>query len=379
MADSDKALAGLRARIDDVDSQLIQLLKLRNELTGKVGEVKSQTGMPIYVPSRESQMIAARREQASAIGLSPDLAEDVLRRVIRESYRSQHSNYRCFNPAINKIVIVGGNGALGKVFVKLFEQSDYKVTSLEKDDWAQAEEIFNGADLVIVAVPIKLTVSVIERLSALPKHCILADITSVKNEPLQAMLKVHEGPVVGLHPMFGPDTPGMIKQVVVVCNGREPDKYEWLLEQMRIWGAVLHESSSQEHDSAMAFIQVMRHFSTFVYGQHLKEEDPSLGSLLMFSSPIYRLELAMVGRLFAQAPALYADIIFNNAESLALLKRFHGRFGKALELVENVDKASFITQFNETKEWFGDYAEQCLMDSKQLLLKADDSQLLRKT
>lgn len=378
MADSDKTLAGLRDRIDDVDSQLIQLLKLRNELTSKVGEVKSQTGMPIYVPTRESEMIAARREQASSIGLSPDLAEDVLRRVIRDSYRSQHTNYRCINPNIAKVVIIGGEGALGRVFVRLFEQSDYTVTTLEKDDWAKSEEIFAGADLVLVAVPIKLTVSVIERLGNLPKQCILADITSVKNEPLQAMLSVHGGPVLGLHPMFGPDSPGMIKQVVVVCHGREPDKYEWLLEQMRTWGAVLHESSSKEHDSAMAFIQVMRHFSTFVYGQHLKEEDPNLASLLMFSSPIYRLELAMVGRLFAQSPALYADIIFNNAESLALLKRFHARFGEALQLVEQVDKASFVRQFNETKQWFGDYAEQCLVDSKKLLLKADDSQLLRK-
>jgi chorismate mutase/prephenate dehydrogenase len=378
MADSDKTLAGLRDRIDDVDSQLIQLLKLRNELTSKVGEVKSQTGMPIYVPTRESEMIAARREQASSIGLSPDLAEDVLRRIIRDSYRSQHTNYRCINPNITKVVIIGGKGALGRVFVTLFEQSDYTVSTLEKDDWAKSEEIFTGADLVLVAVPIKLTVSVIERLGNLSKQCILADITSVKNEPLKAMLNVHGGPVLGLHPMFGPDSPGMIKQVVVVCHGRESDKYEWLLEQMRTWGAVLHESSSKEHDSAMAFIQVMRHFSTFVYGQHLKEEDPNLASLLMFSSPIYRLELAMVGRLFAQSPALYADIIFNNAESLALLKRFHARFGEALQLVEQVDKASFVSQFNETKQWFGDYAEQCLVDSKKLLLKADDSQLLRK-
>jgi chorismate mutase/prephenate dehydrogenase len=378
MLETDKTLAELRDHIDDIDSQLIQLLKLRNELTSRVGDVKSQTGMPIYVPSRESEMIAARRQQAESIGLSPDLAEDVLRRVMRDSYRSQHANYRCINPSINKVVIIGGAGALGKVFVALFEQSDYSVTSLEKNDWARADEIFTGADLVIVAVPIKLTVSVIEGLSALPQQCILADITSVKDQPLQAMLNVHQGPVVGLHPMFGPDSPGMIKQVVVVCHGREPDKYEWLLEQMRTWGAVLHESSSKEHDSAMAFIQVMRHFSTFVYGQHLKEEDPSLASLLMFSSPIYRLELAMVGRLFAQAPELYADIIFNNAESLALLKRFHARFGEALKLVEEVDKASFVNQFNETKQWFGDYAEQCLIDSKQLLLKADDSQLLRK-
>lgn len=379
MSESDKKLGQLRNSIDEIDSELIELLKRRNALTSQVGELKSQTGMPIYVPSREAEMIAARRQEAEQKSVSADLVEDVLRRVIRESYRSQHANYLCINPDIQKVVVIGGAGALGKVFVDLFRQSDYLVEVMEKDDWQRADAIFKNADLVLVAVPIKLTIGVIEKLNALPKQCILADITSVKDEPLQAMLNVHAGPVVGLHPMFGPDTPGMIKQVVVVCDGRMSDNYEWLLEQMRTWGAVLHRSSSQSHDSAMAFIQVMRHFSTFVYGQHLKEEDPNLQELLMFSSPIYRLELAMVGRLFAQEPVLYADIIFNKKEGLALLKRFHARFGDALKLVETHDKQAFIQQFNETKDWFGDYAKQCLIDSKQLLLSADDSQLLRKT
>lgn len=379
MSETDKTLALLREKIDQVDSQLITLLKNRDALTSQVGEVKSQTGMPIYVPSRESEMIEVRRQQAESIGLSADLAEDVIRRIIRDSYRSQHANYRCINPNIKKVVIIGGAGALGKLFVQLFEQSDYQVVVLEKDDWSRSDELFADAGLVIVAVPIKLTTAVIQRLDALPADCVLADITSVKNEPLKAMLKVHKGPVVGLHPMFGPDSPGMIKQVVVVCDGRFEQQYAWLIEQMRTWGAVIHASSSDEHDSAMAFIQVMRHFSTFVYGQHLQEEDPDLSSLLMFSSPIYRLELAMVGRLFAQEPALYADIIFNNEESLALLKRFHERFGQALQLVESEDKDSFISQFNQTKKWFGEYANECLIDSKQLLLKAEDSRLLRKT
>jgi chorismate mutase/prephenate dehydrogenase len=379
MSEADKVLGELRSEIDDIDAQLIELLKVRNGLTTKVGEVKSTTGMPIYVPSREAEMIAKRRSLAEASDLSPDLVEDVLRRVIRESYKTQHAKYLCVNPSVERVVIIGGAGALGKVFVNLFTQSGYTVDVLEKDDWERSEAMFAAANLVIVAVPIKLTTQVIQNLTSLPPNCILADITSVKDEPLTEMMKAHKGPVVGLHPMFGPDAPGMIKQVVVVCHGRQQDDYAWLMEQMRVWGAVLHESTSSEHDSAMAFIQVMRHFSTFVYGQHLKEEDPSLQSLLMFSSPIYRLELAMVGRLFAQEPVLYADIIFNKTEGLALLKRFHQRFSDALKLVELNDKQGFIDQFNQTKQWFGDYANQCLMDSKQLLLSADDSQLLRKT
>ncbi|MFO6426374.1 hypothetical protein ACLBOM_11150 [Escherichia coli] len=39
-----------------------------------------------------------------------------------------------------------------------------------------------------------------------PKDCILVDLASVKNGPLQAMLAAHDGPVLGLHPMFGPDS-----------------------------------------------------------------------------------------------------------------------------------------------------------------------------
>ncbi|HCA75222.1 MAG TPA: bifunctional chorismate mutase/prephenate dehydrogenase, partial [Alteromonas sp.] len=78
-----------------------------------------------------------------------------------------------------------------------------------------------------------------------------------------------------------------------------------------------------------------------------------------------------------QSGQLYADIIFNNPENFLLLKRFHQRFGEALSILDKGEKAEFIRQFNEIGEWFGDYAKTCLIDSKRLLLKADDDQMLR--
>lgn len=71
-------------------------------------------------------------------------------------------------------------------------------------------------------------------------------------------------------------------------------------EQIQVWGARLHRISAVEHDQNMAFIQALRHFATFAYGLHTAEENVQLEQLLALSSPIYRLELAMVGRLFAQ-------------------------------------------------------------------------------
>ncbi|WP_395341804.1 bifunctional chorismate mutase/prephenate dehydrogenase [Ningiella sp. W23] len=354
------------------------LLQRRGQVTKKIGELKSKQAMPIYVPEREKALIEARRKEAEALGVSPDLIEDILRRMMRDSYHSQHAKYACVNNDIEKVVILGGGGALGKVLVSLFKNSDYPVEVLEQADWPNAANILKDADLVMVAVPINSTCEIIEALPSLKPSCILADVTSIKQAPLDAMMQVHSGPVVGLHPMFGPDSPGMIKQVVVVCEGRRPEQYQWLLDQMSLWGASLYHSSAQEHDHAMAYIQVMRHFSTFVYGQHLQQENPKLEELVAFSSPIYRLELAMVGRLFAQAPELYADIIFSNEQSVDLLKGFNRRFEDAISLLESGDKKGFVERFKQTAQWFGDYAKVCMVDSKKLLLKADDSHLLRK-
>ncbi|MDO6538891.1 bifunctional chorismate mutase/prephenate dehydrogenase [Alteromonas stellipolaris] len=380
MADFSQQLDTLREGIDELDTQLVELLAKRNALTTKVGQVKAEAGMPVYVPSREKELIASRRAQAEAVGVSPDLTEDLLRRIMRESYHTQNNRYLGVNADAGTIVVVGGAGALGKIFVSLFERSGYSVSVVEREDWesGHAAAVLSTATLAVVAVPINLTEQVIGQLSMLPESCILADITSIKVKPIEAMMAVHKGPVVGLHPMFGPDAPGMIKQVVVVCEGRNESAYGWLIDQMRIWGATIHNSTAEEHDKSMAYIQVMRHFNTFVYGEHLRGEDPDLESLTMFSSPIYRLELAMVGRLFAQAPELYADIIFNNPENFALLRRFYDRFGLALNVLEKGDKKAFIKQFLTIGNWFGSYAKTCLVDSKQLLLKADDGKLLRK-
>jgi chorismate mutase/prephenate dehydrogenase len=369
-------LSELRQQIDGIDSQLVKLLAQRAEITAKVGHYKSQVGLPIYVPEREAQLIAKRRVEAEQQNVSPVLVEDLLRRIMRESYHTQNVDYLCTNPQIKKIVVIGGAGALGRIFVDIFKRSGYSVQLLEQNDWPNADSILCDAGLVLVAVPIKLTESIISKLTQLPSDCVLADVTSTKQKPLAAMMKAHKGPVLGLHPMFGPDVPSLVKQIVVVCHGRHCEQYEWLLQQIRIWGGIVQQVSAKEHDDAMVFIQVMRHFCSFVFGSHLAGENPDLQQLISLSSPIYRLELAMVGRLFAQDPALYADIIFDNNDSIALLTQFSVKFNQALALVENNNKDEFIKQFFKIGAWFGDYSKQCLVDSRKLLLKADDDRSL---
>ena len=368
----EQQLGALRDEIDDIDGQLVALLAKRRAVTTKVGLLKSEVGMPIFAPEREASLLKARRQQAITAGISPELIEDILRRLMQDSYISQDaSGYRCVNPNCNKVVIIGGQGQLGRIFVDLFTRSHYHVQTLEQADWPNSAEILADASLVIVAVPIRLTTMVIKKLSSLPERCILADVTSIKEAPLYEMMKVHRGPVIGLHPMFGPDVTGLVKQTIIACEGRLPEQYHWLLEQFQVWGAKIYPVEAHAHDEAMSMVQVMRHFSTIAYGYHLMTEGADIAQLVEMSSPIYRLELIMVGRLFAQDPVLYTDIIFANQDNIAMMKRFAYRFLELLEDVQLNDKQAFTAMFTQVSDWFGDYADIFLQESKAMLVKAD--------
>lgn len=371
---NDQPLNPVRKQIDEVDQALTELLAKRLALVAEVGRIKHQHGLPVYAPKREAMMINARRQEAEKLGVPADLIEDILRRIMRESYANENKHgFKHTDLTKNKIVIVGGKGKLGALFAHYFRLSGYQVATLEKDEWDQAQTILANADLVLVSVPISHTLSVLDALQPyLTESMVLADLTSVKAQPLAKMLEVHQGAVVGLHPMFGPDIASFAKQVTACCHGRHPERYQWLLDQIQIWGGKIEVIDALQHDHSMTYIQALRHFSTFVAGLHLSQQSVELSQLLALSSPIYRLELAMIGRLFAQDGALYADIIADKPENLAVIESLHQSFAQGLALFQQNDKQGFIDTFNRVHHWFGDYSEQFLTESQHLLKQAND-------
>ncbi len=137
------------------------------------------------------------------------------------------------------------------------------------------------------------------------------------------------------------------------------------------------ELEAKKHDEAMQIIQVMRHLTTFVYGQFLAKQGHTLAELRSCSSPIYQLELMMVGRLFAQSPELYTDIMlaqFDNVESL--LAQYQSLFSQTLEKLKAGDKPALIDAFADAKSYFSDSTAHFLTQSRSLLNKANDAKVL---
>lgn len=265
---------------------------------------------------------------------------------------------------------------MGGLFAERFEEAGAQVHRIGEGDVEKLTSACSTADLVLISVPIAVTLEVIETLPGLPQHCVLADVTSIKAKPLRAMLSRHMGPVVGLHPMFGPQVATLAKQLIVVTEGRRAQDYQWLEDTLIRWGAQLYKTSAERHDEAMGFIQVMRHLSTFVYGAHLAGENANLQELLDLSSPIYRLELMMVGRLFAQNADLYADIILAHPENFAMMRRYLETFTEVLAQLEHGDKSGFVRRFAEISEYFGEFSQKFLEDSQRLLASAGDAHQL---
>jgi len=94
--------------------------------------------------------------------------------------------------------------------------------------------------------------------------------------------------------------------------------------------------------------------------------------MLDYSSPIYRAELMMTGRIFAQDAELYADIVFANKERRDLLLSFFKHQAKLMEMVEKDDKKGFIKEFESVTDFFGRFASQALTESSYLINRLAD-------
>ncbi len=172
--------------------------------------------------------------------------------------------------------------------------------------------------------------------------------------------------------MFGPDVKSLVKQVIVTVPARNREASQYLVDQMALWGAKIVECDADEHDRSMSIIQALRHFTTYCYGTFLASLNPDLKQLLELSSPIYRMELMMVGRLFAQDPRLYADIIMSSETNLKLLTGYVESLKPELDCVLKLDMQTFTERFLKAREYFGEYSDIFLKDSGRLLAKMQD-------
>jgi prephenate dehydrogenase len=113
--------------------------------------------------------------------------------------------------------------------------------------------------------------------------------------------------------MFGPTVSSLRHQKIIACPARVDEQtLENLLAIFRNEGAEITVTTPEEHDRMMAVVQGLTHFVTLVMADSVRRVGMDIEKTRAFTSPVYQIELSLVGRLLSQDPALYADILQQN-------------------------------------------------------------------
>jgi chorismate mutase/prephenate dehydrogenase len=363
----------LRAQLDAVDRQVLELLAQRMQIVDRVAAYKRAENIQVRDAGREAQLLESRRQLASQLGLDPEAIESIYRQILVSSRDHQAAKTLAAAPAgePKNVLLVGGAGAMGGVLKQLFAGLGHKVEIADLGSSPSAESLVPRADVVVISVPIAVTESVIRQLGPLVRpDALLLDVTSIKAAPLAAMLAATastQASVVGTHPMFGPGSSSLIGQRVVLCQGRGDSWYCWLADSLRARGLTITEAGADDHDRGMALVQVLTHFQTQVFGLALARMGIPLAASRRFTSPAYLMELYVAARHFAQSAELYGPIEMRNPATAEITRQFQLAASEIAEILTSGDQERFAAMFREVRAFFGEFADEATEQSRFLI------------
>ena len=264
------------------------------------------------------------------------------------------------------IGIIGGDGQMGKYFASFFRNNGFEVIISDLNTKLTNKELAKKADVVIVSVPIDRTEEAISEAAPHVKETgLLMDITSFKSGPMEAMRNT-KASYLGCHPLFGPSA-DIEGQLVIMCPGRG-DKWFNRMKALFIKnGVTVKILTPEKHDELMAYIQALTHFSDIAFVDTLRKSKIPIDTFLGHESPVYRLEMDMMGRILNQDPNLYANIQIGNPLSAKVTESF---IQSCQELAGTIDKKDFegnIDFFERCADYLGNFRKTAMAESDRLL------------
>ena len=358
-------LADLRERVTDIDRQLIALVAERKALSEEVARVKRVTGKPTRDYERERDVILGVRNMASERGVSPQLAEQLLRLLIRSSLTTQeHASVVALGAGTGRrALVIGGAGKMGNWFVGFLESQGFTVEVADPaataagvvrvDDWRSTDL---KHDFIVLATPLGATDAILKDLALRRPPGVIFDVGSLKS-PLRAgllALKSHGCKVTSVHPMFGPDTELLSgRHVVFVDLGNAA-----ALDSAReLFAATMAEQvvmSLDDHDRLIAYVLGLSHALNIAFFTALAESGEAAPKLARMSSTTFDAQLDVASRVAQESPDLYYEIQSLNdygAESLEALSQAVERLRTA---VLSQDHETFVALMRRGRDYLED-------------------------
>ena len=361
----DVTLDDLRQRLSDLDRQLIRLVAERTQLGTEVARVKRATGHPTRDYARERDVIMGARNMAQESGLSPDLAEELLRLLIRSSLTTQEQASVAARGAGSgrRALVIGGGGKMGRWFVQFLASQGFSVEVADPKgspsgvpcmaDW-HASDLEH--DYIVVATSLGATDAILRDLALRRPTGVIFDVGSLKS-PLRAglmALKSHGCRVTSIHPMFGPDTELLSGRHVIFVDVGSAEALEAARELFTRTMAEQVVMSLEDHDRLIAYVLGLSHALNIAFFTALAESGEAAPRLAKMSSTTFDAQLDVASAVAQESPDLYYEIQSLNdygAESLEALSKAVERVRTAV-LSRNHDV--FVALMRQGREYLQD-------------------------
>ena len=254
-----------------------------------------------------------------------------------------------------KVAVIGAAGAMGSFFVKYFLGKGQEVVGSDQHRVVGFPEGFTfagsnrdaalGADIVIVAVPMRMTANVVREISpSLKRGVKLVEITSVKGRmhaELRRIITLRKATLLSIHPLFGPLSKSKNFKICVIGNKRDEVSARLLFP-----GAKTILLGAEEHDRLMAYALSLVHLlnlafvSAVVSGVGVKD-------FKRIATPLASAQLNLGEAVLSQNPLLFAHIQAENTFLPDVLSSVISQLEEFRGWLQLRDATKFEKQFYE--------------------------------
>jgi len=364
-------LEELRMRLSALDRQLVSLIAERQALSRQVAEVKRSEGRGTRDFNRERDVIMQARETAASLGVSPALAESVMRLLIRGSLTAQERLRVAAGGrgSGRTALVIGGHGKMGRWFSEFLASQGYGVTVADPGpnpeassggqtyvhtaDWREHPL---DVDLIVVATPLKIANEVLLELAQRCPRGTIFDLGSLKT-PLRQGIRALQAAgcrVTSVHPMFGPDTELLSgRHVIFIDLGCK----EAIDEAQALFSSTMAERivmSLDEHDRLIAYVLGLSHALNIAFFTALAGSGEAAPRLAQLSSTTYDAQVEVASKVAAESPELYFEIQSLNDYGRESLQALRAAVEQLWSAVSTNDAAHFARLMQRGREYLAE-------------------------
>ena len=355
------SLDDLRNKLTAVDRQLVELIAERQRLVGEIGRDKQSTGKGTRDYAREKDVLDLGRMQAQELGLDPELAEDVLRKLIRSSLASQERDRVIAEGKGDgrRVLIIGGAGKMGGWFADFFASQGFDTSIADPGvedgpglfrNWTDAGVDF---DVIVVATPLAVSGRILAQLAVLKPEGLIFDIGSLKTPLIDGLTELRNAGcrVASLHPMFGPETRLLSGHHLIFCDVGSPEATK---DAKQLFDSTMVDQLDMgldDHDRLIAYVLGLSHALNIAFFTALAESGEAAPKLAKMSSTTFDAQLLVSAAVAQDNPHLYFEIQNLNKFGLHPLDALCEAAGRVREVVAAGDESGFVELMQKGRQY----------------------------